>query len=200
MECELKVGGMVMETSENLLTVRELAEGLNVSKNQINYQCSKLDSQLIVKIKGVNYLKEEAQEIIKNALHQNQVAKKKETPNLNHDQLKQLKDQLEVKDSQITQLYRLLDQQQQLTLQSNRQVEKLQLQLTESFEKDFPVIDVSRLRDSLEEQHKAFEEIKKQLDQKEKENQLLQEEKLELEKMARKSWLQKLFKSKSNKL
>ncbi|MEQ7219671.1 DUF536 domain-containing protein [Vagococcus fluvialis] len=189
-----------METSENLLTVRELAEGLNVSKNQINYQCSKLDSQLIVKIKGVNYLKEEAQEIIKNALHQNQVAKKKETPNLNHDQLKQLKDQLEVKDSQITQLYRLLDQQQQLTLQSNRQVEKLQLQLTESFEKDFPVIDVSRLRDSLEEQHKAFEEIKKQLDQKEKENQLLQEEKLELEKMARKSWLQKLFKYKSNKL
>lgn len=189
-----------METSENLLTVRELAEGLNVSKNQINYQCSKLDSQLIVKIKGVNYLKEEAQEIIKNALHQNQVAKKKETPNLTHDQLKQLKDQLEVKDSQITQLYRLLDQQQQLTLQSNRQVEKLQLQLTESFEKDFPVIDVSRLRDSLEEQHKAFEEIKKQLDQKEKENQLLQEEKLELEKMARKSWLQKLFKYKSNKL
>ncbi|MDR2276879.1 MAG: hypothetical protein LBE23_03395, partial [Vagococcus sp.] len=85
-----------METSENLLTVRELAEGLNVSKNQVNYQCSKLDSQLIVKIKGVNYLKEEAQEIIKNALHQNQVAKKKETPNLNHDQLKQLKDQLEV--------------------------------------------------------------------------------------------------------
>jgi cell division protein FtsB len=62
------------------------------------------------------------------------------------------------------------------------------------------VIDVSRLRDSLEEQHKAFEEIKKQLDQKEKENQLLQEEKLELEKMARKSWLQKLFKYKSNKL
>ncbi|MDR2277186.1 MAG: DUF536 domain-containing protein [Vagococcus sp.] len=36
----------------------------------------------------------------------------------------------------MTQLYRLLDQQQQLTLQSNRQVEKLQLQLTESFEKD----------------------------------------------------------------
>jgi DNA-binding transcriptional MocR family regulator len=196
----LKVGGMVMETSENLLTVRELAEQLNVSKNQVNYQCSKLDSQLIVKIKGVNYLKEEAQEIIKSALHQNQVVKKKETPNINRDQLKQLKDQLEVKDSQITQLYRLLDQQQQLTLQSNRQVEKLQLQLTESFEKDFPVIDVSRLRDSLEEQHKAFEEIKKQLDQKEKENQLLQEEKLELEKMARKSWLQKLFKSKSNKL
>jgi DNA-binding transcriptional MocR family regulator len=191
---------MVMETSENLLTVRELAEQLNVSKNQVNYQCSKLDSQLIVKIKGVNYLKEEAQEIIKSALHQNQVVKKKETPNINRDQLKQLKDQLEVKDSQITQLYRLLDQQQQLTLQSNRQVEKLQLQLTESFEKDFPVIDVSRLRDSLEEQHKAFEEIKKQLDQKEKENQLLQEEKLELEKMARKSWLQKLFKSKSNKL
>jgi DNA-binding transcriptional MocR family regulator len=188
---------MVMETSENLLTVRELAEQLNVSKNQVNYQCSKLDSQLIVKIKGVNYLKEEAQEIIKSALHQNQVVKKKETPNINRDQLKQLKDQLEVKDSQITQLYRLLDQ---LTLQSNRQVEKLQLQLTESFEKDFPVIDVSRLRDSLEEQHKAFEEIKKQLDQKEKENQLLQEEKLELEKMARKSWLQKLFKSKSNKL
>jgi len=196
----LKVGGMVMETSENLLTVRELAEGLNVSKNQVNYQCSKLDSQLIVKIKGVNYLKEEAQEIIKNALHQNQVVKKKETPNINHDQLKQLKDQLEVKDSQITQLYRLLDQQQQLTLQSNRQVEKLQLQLTESFEKDFPVIDVSRLRDSLEEQHKAFEEIKKQLDQKEKENQLLQEEKIQLEKENRKSWLQKLFKSKSNKL
>jgi DNA-binding transcriptional regulator YhcF (GntR family) len=103
----LKVGGMVMETSENLLTVRELAEQLNVSKNQVNYQCSKLDSQLIVKIKGVNYLKEEAQEIIKSALHQNQVVKKKETPNINRDQLKQLKDQLEVKDSQITQLYRL---------------------------------------------------------------------------------------------
>lgn len=185
-----------MEASENLLTVKELAERLNVTKNQVNYQCTKLDSQLIVKIKGVNYLKEEAQEIIKKALSQTQVVKKETPSDSHHEQLRQLKNQLEVKDSQITQLYRLLDQQQQLTLQSNRQVEKLQLQLTESFEKDFPVIDVSKLRDSLEEQHKAFEEIKKQLDQKEKENQLLQEEKMQLEKEARKSWLQKIFRTK----
>ena len=182
-----------MAASENMMTVRELAETLNVSKAKINYQCSKIDSQLIVKIKGVNYLTEEAQKLIKKTLIENQVTTQVTVPNTNEQQLKELKNQLEVKDSQITQLYRLLDQQQQLTLQSNNQVEKLQLQLRESFEKDFPVIDVSKLRDSLEEQHRAFEGIKIQLDEKEKENQLLQKEKYLLEENSKKSWFQRLF-------
>lgn len=173
-----------MEVSKKMMTVRELAENLNVSKAKINYQCSKIDSQLIMKIKGINYLTEEAQEIIKKALTENHVATPVTVSDTYEQQLKELKNQLEVKDSQITQLYRLLDQQQQLTLQSNNQIEVLQLQLRESFEKDFPIIDVSKLRDSLEEQHRAFEVIKLQLDEKEKE---LQEEK------SKKSWFQRLL-------
>lgn len=183
-----------MEATEKLMTVKELAEALKVSTNQVNYQRSKLDSQLVVKVKGVNYLKVEAQQLIKEALKANPLSTEQIAQGIDQEQyIKELKNQLEVKDSQITQLYRLLDQQQQLTLQSNRQVEKLQLQQQESFEKDFPVIDVSKLRISLEEQHKAFEVIKRQLDEKEKENQLLQQENDLLEEKARKRWFGKLF-------
>lgn len=183
-----------MEMSENMLTVKELADKLNLSKAKINYQCSKLDSHLIVKNKGINYLTEEAQMLITKAISTTQQVPTNLQVGSTEEYLKELKKQLEVKDSQITQLYRLLDQQQQLTLQSNQQVEKLQLQLTDSYEKDFPVIDVTNLRESLEEQHKAFEVIKEQLDQKEMENQLLHEEKMQLAEMADKTWFQKLFK------
>ncbi len=83
-----------MAASENMMTVRELAETLNVSKAKINYQCSKIDSQLIVKIKGVNYLTEEAQKLIKKTLIENQVTTQVTVPNTNEQQLKELKNQL----------------------------------------------------------------------------------------------------------
>jgi uncharacterized protein (DUF1778 family) len=46
------------------------------------------------------------------------------------------KDQLENKDKQIDKLQNLLDQQQQLSLQSNKQIEQLQLQLSYEIEED----------------------------------------------------------------
>lgn len=46
------------------------------------------------------------------------------------------KDQLENKDKQIDKLQNLLDQQQQLSLQSNKQIEQLQLQLSNEAEID----------------------------------------------------------------
>ena len=43
--------------SENLKTIKELADELSVSKKKIHYQVSKLDSNLIQRLDGSIYLK-----------------------------------------------------------------------------------------------------------------------------------------------
>ena len=46
--------------SENLKTIRELAEELGVSKKKIHYQVSKLDTDLIQRLDGTIYLDKSA--------------------------------------------------------------------------------------------------------------------------------------------
>lgn len=51
-----------------LITVRQLANKLNVPKNKVSYQSRKLDDGLIVQRNGVNYLTERAQLLITQAI------------------------------------------------------------------------------------------------------------------------------------
>lgn len=51
--------------SENLKTIKELADELGVSKKKIHYQVSKLDSNLIQRLDGTTYLNNAAIKVIK---------------------------------------------------------------------------------------------------------------------------------------
>lgn len=187
------MGCLKVSESRDMMTIKELAETLNLPRNKVAYQVSKLDSKHIVKINGINYLDKEAQLLVSEALTDKKnhiVTQEKE---LVDRQLKQLKEQLESKDSQITQLHRLLDQQQQLTLQSNRQIESLQLQLVQSIEEAHPVVDISKFRESLEYQDEEMEALKQKLEQQIMENELLKEEQIKYQATLNKKWWQKIF-------
>ena len=54
--------------SENLKTIRELAEELGVSKKKIHYQVSKLDTDLIQRLDGTIYLDKSAISKIKSSI------------------------------------------------------------------------------------------------------------------------------------
>ena len=51
--------------SENLKTIKELADELSVSKDKVKYQVRKLPSELTIKENGITYIKNAGIEIIK---------------------------------------------------------------------------------------------------------------------------------------
>jgi len=138
-------------------TVRELAEELGVSKQAIHKKINQLPSELTPKkLEGAYQLTEEIADSIrasvKNATTVNQPvnqpvdgevgALKMMIKELKEEKAK-LYDQLEKKDEQLSQLQKLVDQQQQLTLQANHHNERLQLQLQVVQEKENEISDSS---------------------------------------------------------
>ncbi len=136
-------------------TVRELAEELGVSKQAIHKKINQLPSELTPKkLEGAYQLTEEIADSIrasvKNATTVNQPvnqpvdgevgALKMMIKELKEEKAK-LYDQLERKDEQLSQLQKLVDQQQQLTLQANHHNERLQLQLQVVQEKENEVVE-----------------------------------------------------------
>ena len=132
-------------------TIKELAEELGVSKTAINKKVSDDNRKLwFSKIGNKFVINETGQKAIKSMFfnenensNQQLVGEKTKTENhknanqvpelevlsLLEQQLNQKDMQLQEKDEQIKQMQKLLDHQQQLTLQANQQIEKLQEQL-----------------------------------------------------------------------
>ena len=132
-------------------TIKELAEELGVSKTAINKKVSDKNRKLwFSKIGNKFVINETGQKAIKSMFfnenensNQQLVGEKTKTEthknanqvpelevlSLLEQQLNQKDMQLQEKDEQIKQMQKLLDHQQQLTLQANQQIEKLQEQL-----------------------------------------------------------------------
>ncbi|EHQ3682780.1 TPA: DUF536 domain-containing protein [Enterococcus faecium] len=132
-------------------TIKELAEELGVSKTAINKKVSDENRKLwFSKIGNKFVINETGQKAIKSMFfnenensNQQLVGEKTKTEthknanqvpelevlSLLEQQLNQKDMQLQEKDEQIKQMQKLLDHQQQLTLQANQQIEKLQEQL-----------------------------------------------------------------------
>ncbi|VMZ93145.1 Protein of uncharacterised function, DUF536 [Streptococcus pneumoniae] len=129
-------------------TIKELADELGVSKDKVKYQTRKLPSKLTTKKSGVTYLNKEAIAIIKQNLvgSYTQVENDFLPTDLLIKQLKKSNELLSEKDKQIEKLQdsqkmfqKLLDQQQILTLQANKKIEQLEIQLsTEEIPPDPP--------------------------------------------------------------
>jgi len=130
---------------ENYKTIKELADELGISKHIVKYQVDKLSSNLILKRNNRLYVSLEGQIKVKNVLNvsSNNSNKNEESFGEIEENAdfkvfinEELFDEITQKNEQIKELHellasqqKLLDQQQQLTLQSNKQIEKLQNQL-----------------------------------------------------------------------
>ena len=132
--------------SENLKTIRELAEELGVSKKKIHYQVSKLDTDSIQRLDGTIYLGKSAISKIKLNMGYSEVSKldtsgiqngrevdskldaeKSELINEKSEQISYLKEQLmkkdgqlSIKDEQIKSLVEIQNQTQNLLDQQQR--------------------------------------------------------------------------------
>lgn len=177
---------------KGMLTIKELADSLNLPKSKINYQVSKLDSDYIVVLNGIKHLTKDGQTLIKQSLGIHDTFEDSSNLNSNLDGFEQLfkhfESQLNAKNQQIDKLHTLLDQQQQLTLQSNKQIDKLQLQLeTREEEKhNSDEVDIINIQQQLD-------QLKSELEQKKLENEELKVTVEELNHLPKKSFWQRLF-------
>jgi len=55
-------------SKKGMLTIKELADSLDLPKSKINYQVSKLDSNYIVILNGIKHLTKDGQRLIKKSL------------------------------------------------------------------------------------------------------------------------------------
>ena len=185
-----------MSQKKDMLTIKELADSLNMPKNKISYQASKLNSNYIVKLNGIKHLTKDAQTLIIKELSTDNLSNLNTKLDSDLDTskhfIKHLESQLDSKDSQIKNLQTLLDQQQQLTLQSNKQIDKLQLQLEskEHTSTDEPDLDSSMFKESIEEQQQR---LKQELVLSQSENESLKEQVAELNQLPKKSFWKRLF-------
>lgn len=124
--------------SENLKTIKELADELSVSKDKVKYQVRKLPSELTIKENGITYIKNAGIELIKENI-QGKIpnAKTGELPNdYLVNQLEFLQKELGKKNTQIDHLQQLLENQQILTKQTLDEKKQLELEFSEIKKKE----------------------------------------------------------------
>ena len=123
--------------SENLKTIKELADELGVSKQTIHYHIKSLSNIKRDKNnKGAVLLNEEEQKFIYskvNAVKDDTVKDNTVKGNTAHflSEIQFLRTQLENKDTQILQMQNLLDQQQRLALQDKKLLEEYKSEINE---------------------------------------------------------------------
>lgn len=177
-----------------MLTIKELADELDLPKSKINYQVSKLDSDYIVVLNGIKHLTKDGQKLIKQSLGVNDFFEDSSNLNSNLDDFEQLfkhfESQLNAKNQQIDKLHTLLDQQQQLTLQRDKQIDKLQFQL-ETKENDLS--NSEEVEKMSTENQQLLIKLKSELEQKNLENEELKETVEKLSDSPKKGFWQRLF-------
>ena len=136
-------------------TVRELAEEIGISRQAVHKKIKQLPTELTPKkVDGAYQLTHEIANFIRdsgkipatgnqpvNQLINGEVDALKMMIKELQEEKEKIYGQLEKKDIQVDHLQKLIDQQQQLTLQANRQNERLQLQLQVVQEKENEVVE-----------------------------------------------------------
>ena len=130
--------------NQSYMTIKELADELNVSKTAINKKIDETFKKKYVTKNGNRFVIDvSGQKVIKSMFKEvntNQERKTNQEPVFDlvcvlKENLERTEEQLKVKDNQIEALQKLLDQQQVLTLQANQKIEQLEMNQTESEEK-----------------------------------------------------------------
>ncbi|MCH1672942.1 DUF536 domain-containing protein [Enterococcus faecalis] len=170
-------------------TIKQLADELNISKRKVAYQVNKLSTDLYYKKDNIVYIKNAGiKEITSNLSDTGSVQKSNNEQQIVQSQIvvSQLdkKDrQLEIKDEQIATLQKLLDQQQQLSLQAQQRVEKLEKQLAIEPPKDQEQTDqeleswqISEYETKIKSLENNLEETKEELQERDKVMRYLKQE------------------------
>lgn len=113
-------------------TIKELADELGVSKSYVDKIIRTLKLHTKLDKVGNKYVISKRQEsLIKSRVLTEKSTTESHTKSTTklHTELDFLREQLQVKNEEMKNMQRLLDQQQQLTLQSNKRIEKLEAQL-----------------------------------------------------------------------
>lgn len=190
------------------VTIKELANKLGISKQAVRRYFDQLPPSLIPTKKGGAYrINSDAQEFIAKKVSRvdtdigskldtikNNVdthvgtSQKEEIHLLQKEIIIDKNEQISSLKKQVERLHTLLDQQQQLTLQSNKQIDKLQLQLeTREEEKhNSDEVDIIHIQQQLD-------QLKSELEQKKLENEELKVTVEELNHLPKKSFWQRLF-------
>lgn len=190
------------------VTIKELANKLGISKQAVRRYFDQLPPSLIPTKKGGAYrINSDAQEFIAKKVSRvdtdigskldtikNNVdthvgtSQKEEIHLLQKEIIIDKNEQISSLKKQVERLHTLLDQQQQLTLQSNKQIDKLQLQLeTREEEKhNSDEVDIINIQQQLD-------QLKSELEQKKLENEELKVTVEELNHIPKKSFWQRLF-------
>lgn len=126
-------------------SIKEFAEELGVSKQAIRKYFDKLPTKLTPKLIGGKYvISAKAQEFIKNSINQiNEVDTEVDSlvDSILIAELKEKNKQIDHLQGVIEIQQKLLDQQQQLTLQANQQIENLQEQLHLTYTEETPTTE-----------------------------------------------------------
>ncbi|HCM89651.1 MULTISPECIES: DUF536 domain-containing protein [Vagococcus] len=131
--------------NQSYMTIKELADELNVSKTAINKKIDETFKEKYVTKNGNRFVIDvSGQKVIKSMFKEvnaNQERKPNQEPVFDlvcvlKENLERTEEQLKVKDNQIEALQKLLDQQQVLTLQANQKIEQLEMNQAESEEKE----------------------------------------------------------------
>jgi len=194
------------------VTIKELADKLGISKQAVRRYFDQLPPSLIPTKKGGAYrINSDAQAFIADKVsrvdtnidskidtNKNNIdtkldthvdtSQKEEIHLLQKEVIADKNEQISTLKKQVERLHTLLDQQQQLTLQSNKQIDKLQLQLeTKEEEKhNSDEVDISNFQQQLD-------QLKSELEQKNLENEELKVTVEELKQPPKKSFWQRLF-------
>jgi len=194
------------------VTIKELADKLGISKQAVRRYFDQLPPSLIPTKKGGAYrINSDAQAFIadkvsrvdtnidsKLDINKNNIdtkldthvdtSQKEEIHLLQKEVIADKNEQISTLKKQVERLHTLLDQQQQLTLQSNKQIDKLQLQLeTKKEEKhNSDEVDISNFQQQLD-------QLKSELEQKNLENEELKVTVEKLNQPPKKSFWQRLF-------
>lgn len=119
------------------ISVRELSEELGISKQAIHKRMEQLPFQFQPKmVDGVYQLTPEIVDAIRSSKKKSTTVNQPEVDYVDalETQIKELKEEKKRLYSQLDQFQTLLNQQQQLTLQSNQQIHQLQLEATKQTE------------------------------------------------------------------
>lgn len=182
------------------VTIKELADKLGISKQAVRRYFDQLPPSLIPTKKGGAYqINIEAQEFIANKVERVDTnvdthvdtSQSEEFKSLQKEFIDDKNEQIESLKKQIERLHTLLDQQQQLTLQSNKQIEKLQLQLENTEHETSNSREIEK--ESEENQQVQVGQLKKELEQRNLENEELKETVGKLSEPSKKGFWQRLF-------
>jgi len=193
------------------VTIKELADELGITKQAVRRYFDQLPTELVPTKKGGSYqINLKAQAFIKDRVNRvdskldSQIDTKKvdvdtkldshvdskndsELVKFQKEFIQDKNEQIESLKEQVKKLHTLLDQQQQLTLQSNKQIDKLQLQLEST--------SGENTEESLQDQEQQTDLIRQELEQKNIENEQLKKKIDELQQAPKKGFWQRLFNS-----